>query len=47
VLHIEGLALAGDRARAEDEARAFLGAYPVSPQARRVRTVLARLEQRP
>jgi hypothetical protein len=47
VLHIEALALAGESARAEAEARAFLDAYPVSPQARRVRTVLTRLERRP
>jgi hypothetical protein len=47
VLRVEALALAGDDARAKDEARSFLDAYPTSPEARRVRTVLSRLENKP
>jgi hypothetical protein len=47
VLRVEALALAGDDARAKDEARAFLDAYPTSPAAKRVRTVLSSLENRP
>jgi hypothetical protein len=43
VLRIEILAASGDPAAARARARAFLEAYPSTPAARRVRSVLARL----
>ena len=47
MLRIEALAASGDDDRARAEAKAFLAAYPTSPEARRVRSVLARLGEKP
>jgi len=47
VLRIEALASTGQTARARTEALAFLGAHPASPQARRVRSLLSRMEEKP